>query len=166
MINLHESMGLGQGFNSRPLYLQSDLLLTALRGPVLNIIRIYHKFEDWIEKSIPRITVWHHKACQRNFGILKYPTRVHSWVWTDGLTDKPKTIELRKNYPDQISYQIWPVKTWSSTGRAKNKPSYILYLTLSITSKVGIMGVHIQHHTATCRTLKIGPLKWLIERRP
>ena len=26
-------------------------------------IRIYHEFEGRIEKSIPRIAVWHHKAC-------------------------------------------------------------------------------------------------------
>ena len=28
------------------------------------LIRIYHEFEGRIEKSVPRITVWHHKACR------------------------------------------------------------------------------------------------------
>ena len=28
------------------------------------IIRIYHECEGGIEKSVPRITVWHHEACQ------------------------------------------------------------------------------------------------------
>ena len=28
-----------------------------------NDIRIYHECEGRIEKSIPRITVWHHEAC-------------------------------------------------------------------------------------------------------
>ena len=28
------------------------------------IIRIYHECEGGIEKSIPRITVWHHEACR------------------------------------------------------------------------------------------------------
>ena len=27
-------------------------------------IRIYHECEGRIIKSVPRITVWHHKACQ------------------------------------------------------------------------------------------------------
>ena len=27
-------------------------------------IRIYHKCEDRIEKSFPRIAVWHHEACR------------------------------------------------------------------------------------------------------
>ena len=28
------------------------------------IICIYHGFEDGIEKSVPRITDWHHEACR------------------------------------------------------------------------------------------------------
>ena len=28
------------------------------------IIRIYHEYEGGIEKSVPRITVWHHEACR------------------------------------------------------------------------------------------------------
>ena len=31
---------------------------------VCEIIRIYHDFEGRIEKSVPRIAVWHHKACR------------------------------------------------------------------------------------------------------
>ena len=31
---------------------------------VENIIRIYHECEVGIEKSIRRIAVWHHMACQ------------------------------------------------------------------------------------------------------
>ena len=27
-------------------------------------IRIYNECEDRIEKSVPRIAVWHHEACQ------------------------------------------------------------------------------------------------------
>ena len=27
-------------------------------------IRIYHECEDGIEKSVPRITDWHHEACR------------------------------------------------------------------------------------------------------
>ena len=27
-------------------------------------IRIYHECEGRIEKSVPRITVWHHEACR------------------------------------------------------------------------------------------------------
>ena len=30
----------------------------------LLIIRIYHECEGRIEKSVPRITVWHHEACR------------------------------------------------------------------------------------------------------
>ena len=29
-----------------------------------NHIRIYHKCEGRIEKSVPRIIVWHHEACR------------------------------------------------------------------------------------------------------
>ena len=28
------------------------------------IIKIYHECEGGIDKSVPRIAVWHHKACQ------------------------------------------------------------------------------------------------------
>ena len=28
------------------------------------IIRIYHEYEGGIEKSVPRINDWHHKACR------------------------------------------------------------------------------------------------------
>ena len=31
---------------------------------ILENIRIYHECEGRIEKSVPRITVWHHEACQ------------------------------------------------------------------------------------------------------
>ena len=27
-------------------------------------MRIYHEYEGRIEKSVPRITVWHHEACR------------------------------------------------------------------------------------------------------
>ena len=27
-------------------------------------IRIHHKCDGWIEKSVPRITDWHHEACR------------------------------------------------------------------------------------------------------
>ena len=30
----------------------------------MNIIRIYHKCGDRIEKSVPRVVVWHHEACR------------------------------------------------------------------------------------------------------
>ena len=29
----------------------------------LHLIRIYHECEGRIEKTVPRISVWHHKAC-------------------------------------------------------------------------------------------------------
>ena len=29
-----------------------------------NLIRIYHEYEGRIEKSVPRIAVWHHEACR------------------------------------------------------------------------------------------------------
>ena len=31
---------------------------------ILGNIRIYHECEGRIEKSVPRITVWHHEACR------------------------------------------------------------------------------------------------------
>ena len=31
---------------------------------LINNIRIYHECEGRIEKSVPRIAVWHHKACR------------------------------------------------------------------------------------------------------
>ena len=27
-------------------------------------IRIHHECEGWIEKSVPRIAIWHHKTCR------------------------------------------------------------------------------------------------------
>ena len=39
-----------------------DLNLRDLTA--FGIIRIYHEFEDGIEKSVMRITDWHHEACR------------------------------------------------------------------------------------------------------
>ena len=36
------------------------MMLTIL----CKIIRIYDECEGWIEKSIPRVAVWHHEACR------------------------------------------------------------------------------------------------------
>ena len=33
-------------------------------GNSMGIIRIYHECEDGIEKSVPRITDWHHESCR------------------------------------------------------------------------------------------------------
>ena len=33
-------------------------------GKELRYIRIYHDCENRIEKSVPRIAVWHHEACR------------------------------------------------------------------------------------------------------
>ena len=33
-------------------------------NPWVGIIRIYHKCEGKIEKSVLRITIWHHEACR------------------------------------------------------------------------------------------------------
>ena len=30
----------------------------------INIVRIHHECEGGIEKSVPRVTVWHHEACR------------------------------------------------------------------------------------------------------
>ena len=37
---------------------------TLQMSHVSNIIRIYQECEGGIEKSVPRITIWHHEACQ------------------------------------------------------------------------------------------------------
>ena len=42
--------------------------LTTVRLTMSENIRIYHKCEGGIEKSISRITIWHHKAC----GVMSY----------------------------------------------------------------------------------------------
>ena len=50
------------------------------------IIRIYHEYEGGIEKSIPRITDWHHEACQvmtigdREGRIFFIPFSHESWI--------------------------------------------------------------------------------------
>ena len=35
-----------------------------MTGIMLRTIRIYHECERGIEKSVPRIAVWHHEACR------------------------------------------------------------------------------------------------------
>ena len=35
-----------------------------VNGTPCENIRIYHEYENGIEKSVPRITVWHHEACR------------------------------------------------------------------------------------------------------
>ena len=42
----------------RPIYYRCSRELFA------KIVRIYHENDNWIEKSVLRITDWHHKACQ------------------------------------------------------------------------------------------------------
>ena len=39
---------------------------------VFGIIRIHHEREDGIEKSVPRITSWHHETCQQK-SMQSYP---------------------------------------------------------------------------------------------
>ena len=41
-----------------------DNLSEYLSNSLLHIIRIYHESEGRIEKSLPRIAVWHHEACR------------------------------------------------------------------------------------------------------
>ena len=43
-----------------------EIIGGALLGTSKNInhIRIYYECENRIEKSVPRITVWHHEACR------------------------------------------------------------------------------------------------------
>ena len=51
------------------------LLLTTLQTGSMtqfNIIRTYHECEGRIEKSVPRIVIWHHEAC---------------WVMTNGYSE-------------------------------------------------------------------------------
>ena len=48
------------------LSLTSSLMVSFPCGAIRNwkyTIRIYHVCEGGLEKSVPRITVWHHKAC-------------------------------------------------------------------------------------------------------
>ena len=40
------------------------VLLLYFKHQLLRDIRIHHECEGRIEKSIPRITIWHHEACQ------------------------------------------------------------------------------------------------------
>ena len=42
-------------------YLQVNNIITYL---LVENIRIYHECEGRIEKSVPRIAVWHHEACR------------------------------------------------------------------------------------------------------
>ena len=41
----------------------STLKQVAIKQQLV-FIRIYHKFDGGTEKLVPRITAWHHKACQ------------------------------------------------------------------------------------------------------
>ena len=44
--------------------LQDSKESLRLQGCPNRNIRIYHECEGWIEKSVPRIAVWHYEACQ------------------------------------------------------------------------------------------------------
>ena len=46
------------------MFLIKHSYLEACNTPILQNIRIYHDCEGRIEKSVPRITVWHHEACR------------------------------------------------------------------------------------------------------
>ena len=41
----------------------SKLIITIHHECSCRIIRIYDECEGGLEKSVPRITIWHHKAC-------------------------------------------------------------------------------------------------------
>ena len=42
---------------------QMTLFLVSINSNLIMNIRIYHKCEGRIERSVPRITFWHHEAC-------------------------------------------------------------------------------------------------------
>ena len=42
-------------------------------------ISIHHECEGGIEKSVLRITDWHHEACYRLAITLMYCNRLHAW---------------------------------------------------------------------------------------
>ena len=46
-------------YNSFPLY-----IFFIIYDHLTNIVRIYHVCELWRDKSVLRITVWHHEACR------------------------------------------------------------------------------------------------------
>ena len=50
----------------RSVYVKKVIKLLAFifEQPSYEIIRIHHEYEGKIEKSVPRIAVWHHKACE------------------------------------------------------------------------------------------------------
>ena len=69
-------------------------LLTLVANFANNIIGIHHKCEGGIEKSVPRITDWHHEACRvmtniDREGLFFYSTltwiMVCLFVWFDSL---------------------------------------------------------------------------------
>ena len=65
----------------------SNLLLNPYE-----VIRIYH--EDGLEQSVPRITVWHHEACQGPIqGFIVYKRLLQKGVAVSGYIDR-----IRRHY--------------------------------------------------------------------
>ena len=52
-----------RGYDSKMFAILEITLSIYLEGEC-GIIRIYHEYEGEIEKSVPRITDWHHEACR------------------------------------------------------------------------------------------------------
>ena len=58
-------------------------VVDTLKNYLSEIIRIYYKCEDGIEKSVPVFTVWHQEACQVRLKVgqegqifLSHPTQI------------------------------------------------------------------------------------------
>ena len=75
------------------------------------IIRIYQECEGWIEKSVPRIAIWHHEACRvmpngdpegqiflsyphTNNGFFFLLTTVFIYLFLDKLPEVPEYAKM------------------------------------------------------------------------
>ena len=108
------------------------------------IIRIYHEGEGRIEKSVPRIAVWHHEACRvmtiddpEGQIFLSYPHTNNGFLFllTTVLLFKNKLPEVPEYAKIQLhmmtSFKHNNDVTWRQCARVSIQPMYVALAWLS-----------------------------------
>ena len=100
-LTVYELMTHTDDMSTEDLYQYSTVGPTVMLKLVW-IIRIYHECEGRIEKSVPRINIWHHKACQvmkrgdiegQNFSSPEPKTQGELIVW-----DSSRRLSVRPHF--------------------------------------------------------------------
>ena len=123
----------------------------GLAGHLDGIIRIHHECEGGIEKSVPRITDWHHEACRLMtngdhegriflshphtnngfFFLLTTKYLILYWKNMKRLPENPEYAEVRR---DDVTLTLHDV----TDRRAASVRRFVFYLSLGLVHGMGV----------------------------